>query len=106
MGTGLYEHIGVDPDDPRQKQADEDAREYANLIDALVSLRKQGGLSQSDVAQRMGTTQSVVSDLERIGGNPRISTIQRYARAVGWRLRFGVLTSKHSAEGVGEVAAR
>ncbi|CAM3961235.1 helix-turn-helix domain-containing protein [Nocardiopsis gilva] len=83
MGTGLYEYLGVNPEDPRQQQAEEDAREHADLMDALISLREQGGLSQSDVADRMGTTQSVVSDLERIGGNPRISTIQRYARAVG-----------------------
>lgn len=34
----------------------------------------------------METTQSAVSDFERLGGDPKLSTIQRYARAVGVRL--------------------
>lgn len=45
-------------------------------------------LRQSDVAALMDTQQSVVSDLEGIGGNPTIRTIQHYARAVGCRVRL------------------
>ncbi|MFD8967448.1 helix-turn-helix domain-containing protein [Streptomyces sp. NPDC059568] len=66
--------------------AAEDAEAYAALVESLVVLRKRRGLTQQDVAGRMETTQSVVSDFERVGGNARYSTLQRYARAVGARL--------------------
>ncbi|MGV9265517.1 helix-turn-helix domain-containing protein [Kitasatospora sp. NPDC003701] len=49
-------------------------------------MRRKRGLSQQDVAERMGTTQSTISNFERVGGDARYSTLQRYARAVGVRL--------------------
>ncbi|MFG3514802.1 helix-turn-helix domain-containing protein [Streptomyces bobili] len=64
----------------------EDGEAYASLVESLVVLRKRRGLTQQDVADHMETTQSVVSDFERVGGNARYSTLQRYARAVGARL--------------------
>ncbi len=45
-------------------------------------------MTQTDVAQAMGTTQSVVSHFERLGGDARFSTVQRYARAVGAHLHW------------------
>ena len=49
------------------------------------------GLSQAEVAGRMGTSQSAVARLEAGGADVRLSTLQRYAAAVGgqldWRLR-------------------
>jgi transcriptional regulator with XRE-family HTH domain len=50
-------------------------------------------ISQATVAKRMGTVQSAVSELEGGGPQPRISTIQRYARAIGCRvvLRYEVV---------------
>ena len=41
------------------------------------------------VAQRMGTTKSAISRLER-GGNhtPSVGTLQRYAKAVGYAIRI------------------
>ncbi|MFE1149165.1 helix-turn-helix domain-containing protein [Streptomyces albidoflavus] len=40
-------------------------------------------ITQKQVARAMETSQSAVSDFERLGGDPRLSTIMRYARAVG-----------------------
>jgi transcriptional regulator with XRE-family HTH domain len=79
---------GYSHDDARIRAAKEDFDEFANLVEALVSHRKDQGLSQTDVADQLDTTQSVVSDFERIGGNPGIRRIQAYARAVGLRLRL------------------
>ena len=51
----------------------------------LVAARNKAGLTQSDVAQRMGTTQSAVAWMEGGIRLPSIRTVQRYAKAVGCR---------------------
>ncbi|MEU0746555.1 helix-turn-helix transcriptional regulator [Streptomyces albogriseolus] len=86
MAPALDELLGIDPDDPIVAAEVEDSEAYASLVESLVVLRKRRGLTQQDVADYMETTQSVVSDFERVGGNARYSTLQRYARAVGARL--------------------
>lgn len=51
----------------------------------LVAARNKAGLTQSDVAQRMGTTQSAVARMEGGSRLPSIRTVQRYAKAIGCR---------------------
>ncbi len=51
----------------------------------LIAARSRAGLTQSDVAQRMGTTQSVIARLEGGKGTPSMRTVQRYAQAAGAR---------------------
>ncbi|MEW2266968.1 helix-turn-helix domain-containing protein [Streptomyces sp. NPDC047853] len=84
--AALDDLLGIEPDDPAIAAATEDAEAYADLVESLVVLRRKRGLTQRDVAVSMETTQSTVSDFERVGGDARYSTLQRYARAVGARL--------------------
>ena len=49
----------------------------------LIAARTRAGMTQSDVAQRMGTTQSVVARLEGGKAAPSMRSVQRYALAVG-----------------------
>ncbi len=49
----------------------------------LIAARSRAGLTQDEVAQRMGTTQSVIARLESGKRMPSIRTVQRYAQAVG-----------------------
>lgn len=84
----FLEISGHDPDSREAVEAGEDFDEFANLIDALVSVRKSSGITQRAVAEVLETTQSAVSEIERIGGNPTIRTLQRYARAVGCELKL------------------
>lgn len=51
----------------------------------LIAARGRAGLTQADVAQRMGTTQSVIARLEGGKRIPSMRTVQRYAQAVGGR---------------------
>ena len=51
----------------------------------LIAARSRAGLTQGEVAQRMGTTQSVVARLESGRRAPSMRTVQRYAQAVGAR---------------------
>ena len=53
------------------------------LVDQLVERRVSLGLSQTEVAARMGTSQSAVARLESGAGDVRLSTLERYADAVG-----------------------
>ena len=51
----------------------------------LVAARAQAGLSQAQVAERMGTTQSTVARLECGKRPPSLRTVQRFALALGGR---------------------
>ena len=53
----------------------------------IYDLRRDAGLSQRELAERMGTTQSVISRLEEGGGaRNRIDTLARVATALGRHL--------------------
>jgi DNA-binding transcriptional regulator YiaG len=64
-----------------------DAQNRSQLIEDLVQLRKAMSLTQSTVAERMGTTQSAVSEFENGSSDYFISTAQRYGRAVTGQVR-------------------
>jgi predicted transcriptional regulator len=55
------------------------------LARELIAARTKAGLTQGDVAARMGTTQSVVARIESGRGTPSMRTVQRFASAVGAR---------------------
>jgi ribosome-binding protein aMBF1 (putative translation factor) len=65
------------------------AGEFA-LVDALLQARRRAELSQAEVADRMGTTESVVSRLESGRVKPSTRTLERYAEATGHRLRISL----------------
>lgn len=52
----------------------------------LVKARARAGLSQAEVARRMGTTQSVVARLESGQALPSTKTLLRFAEATGSRV--------------------
>ena len=62
------------------------------LIAELLRARKKSGLTQAEVASRMGTTNTVVARLEAGGGSkrhsPSLTTLRRYAKAVGRELNI------------------
>ena len=61
------------------------------LVTELVARRRELGLSQTEVAAQMGTSQSAVARLESGAPDVRLTTLERYAAAVGrqldWRLQ-------------------
>jgi DNA-binding XRE family transcriptional regulator len=58
------------------------------LTDELVARRLELGLTQTQVAATMGTSQSAVARLEAGDGDVRLSTLERYAAALGGELRW------------------
>ncbi|UAA39136.1 helix-turn-helix transcriptional regulator [Paraneptunicella aestuarii] len=61
-----------------------------NLAKVLIQAREKSGLSQSEIAKRMNTKQSVVARLESANGNPTIKTLSRYAEALGGHLEISI----------------
>lgn len=51
----------------------------------MISARARAGMTQAEVAQSMGTTQSVIARLEGGKRQPSMRTVQRYAQAIGCR---------------------
>ena len=73
------------------KKADAEYR----VIEAFVAARTKARLTQSDVAQRLGTTQSSIARLEGGRTSPSWSTISRYADATGSEVRISIVPKKH-----------
>ncbi|MEX2525143.1 MAG: helix-turn-helix transcriptional regulator [Gammaproteobacteria bacterium] len=56
------------------------------LIRALIEARSRAGLTQGELAKRMGTTQSAIARIEGGKINPSVDMLRRYAKATGRRL--------------------
>ena len=56
----------------------------------MIALRKKAGLTQEQMADKLGTKKSNISRLESLGhsGSPRLSTIEEYARVLGYTTRI------------------
>jgi DNA-binding XRE family transcriptional regulator len=72
-----------------QKAYDALEDEFAALAE-LLKARREAGLTQAEVAQRMGVSQPVLARIESSLGSrshaPSLSTLRRYAQACGKRL--------------------
>jgi transcriptional regulator with XRE-family HTH domain len=66
------------------------AEDPVELIGRLSELRRSRGLSQTEVAARMGTSQSALARLESGRADARVSTLARYAAALDVDLGFAV----------------
>jgi repressor LexA len=85
------EHPGpdaVDQAEPVAAGQTAEAIQRTELIASLVRRRVESGLSQGDVAKRMGTSQSAVARLESGQHDAQISTLTRYVEALGLSLDF------------------
>lgn len=84
---------------PRAKEAVERLRErlahvdpdqgwlFATIAEQVADRRRALGLSQSELAELTGTTQSAIARLESGGRPPRIDTLMRIANALDCELR-------------------
>lgn len=70
---------------PETRKAYDAMADEFGMARELIAARARAGLSQADVAQRMGTTQSAVARLESGQRPPSLRSVQRYAQAIGCR---------------------
>lgn len=60
------------------------------LASMLIEARTRAHLSQAEVAERMGTSQSTIARLESGAAKPTLSTLERFAEATGTRVRVSL----------------
>jgi len=71
------------------------------LLSELLKARKKVGLTQAEVAKRMGTKAPAVTRLESSLGSgkhsPSIATLKKYAKALGYHLKIQLVQDKQKA---------
>ena len=90
LDTFIDERTRGNPDFPEMVEAVLRTRQ---LLRSLAERRRELGLSQTLVAARMGTSQSALARIEGGEVDPRISTVERYALAVGEELEHREVAS-------------
>ena len=73
---------------PAYRKAYAELEEEFALVTAIIEARVRSGLTQSELAQRMGAKQSLVARLENGGTLPSTRTLLRFAEATGSRLKI------------------
>ena len=79
-------------------QFEELGDEYA-LLDEFLKARAEQGLTQAQVAEKIGTTQSAVARMESGRGkhSPSLATLSKYAEALGCRLEVKLVRKRGKA---------
>ncbi|MDZ4733787.1 MAG: helix-turn-helix transcriptional regulator [Nitrospirota bacterium] len=74
----------------------EGLKEEFEILDGILKARAEAGLTQAELANRIGTTQSAVARLETAMGkhSPSIGTLKRYASALGYRLQVRLVKER------------
>ncbi len=72
--------------EPTYRKAYKAVEEEFVLASAVIDIRNRAGLSQAELARKMGTTQPVVARLESGRSRPSMRTLERLADATGSRL--------------------
>lgn len=82
-------------DDVREEY--EKLEEEFSYLDEFLKARMDSGLTQAEIARRMGTTQSAVARLETGKGkhSPSIATLTKYAKAIGRKLEVKLVKDQH-----------
>ncbi len=63
---------------------------WQDLMDSLVATREKQGISQKEMGERLGISQSAVAQFELSSANPTVTTIIRYANQLGVKLVLGL----------------
>ena len=69
------------------------------LVAELAGQRQAAGVSQTEIAARMGTSQSAVARLEAGEADVRASTLERYAAAIGTEISWQLGTRRLPQQG-------
>ena len=75
--------------DPRRRQSVENYKRVMDIIDSLTKLRKEHGLTQTQIAEKLNVKQPVVSQFES-ANEVNITTLLRYVAALGGSLDLTV----------------
>ena len=93
------------------KAAYDASAEEFEFLDEVLKARAEAGLTQAEVAERIGTTQSAVARLESAEPkhSPSIATLQKYAKALGYTVQLKLVKERRltpRSSGTGKSAGR
>ncbi len=89
MGKTLKEkHQEMLSSAPEYAQAFIDMEEEFQFTEELIKARIRSGLTQKQLAEKMGTTQSTIARLESGTSIPTLRSLKRYAQATGSRIKI------------------
>ncbi|GAA4388103.1 helix-turn-helix domain-containing protein [Tsukamurella soli] len=86
----MTDPFAIDPDNAEEQLAAELAAVPFRLVDDLVSVRHRRDLTQAQVARLMNRHEAQVSRFENEVSDPRLSTVMRYAYAIGARIHLRI----------------
>lgn len=72
------------------RQAYEKLKPGFDLIQIIIEKRTKQGLTQKDLARKVGTKQSSIARFESGSYNPTISFLQKIADALGVQLKISI----------------
>lgn len=75
---------------PKLKAAYDALKPKYDLIRAVLDARIKKGVTQKELARRVGTTQSAIARFESGAGNPTLDFLSKVSRAVGARLEVRI----------------
>jgi len=76
--------------DPRFQKAYTALQPKYDVIRAVLDARLRGGITQAELARRIGTTQSAIARFESGAGNPTLDFLSKVSAAVGAKLEVRV----------------
>jgi transcriptional regulator with XRE-family HTH domain len=93
---------------PEIKQAYDELDEEFAFLEEVLKARVAAGLTQAQVAERIGTTQSAIARLESPTSRrfPSVATLQKYARALGCRVEIRLVPDQRAAKPAARRAKR
>lgn len=71
---------------PKFRKEWEDSEVEYQLSCKLIEARLKKGLSQRELAKKVGTSQAAISRIEAMTGNPSVSFLKRISAALGGKL--------------------
>ena len=82
---------------PEQRLSDELLMQDRKLMAELIQFRRSRHITQTQVAKQLDVTQATIAAFERRGNDPKLSTLRRYAAAIGALVEHRVRDPLHEA---------
>lgn len=76
--------------DPELKKAYDALELEFSIIEQVIRKRLENGLTQGQLAKKIGTKQSAISRLEGGESNPSIAFLEKVAKALGGKLQISI----------------
>ena len=93
MTIPLKEFMAKSLADPEVKREFDALEQEFAIASELIRARARSGLSQAELAERMGTSQSAIARLESGQTLPSTKTLIRFAEATGSKIKLQLLAA-------------